>query len=118
MYEVIHFFTDLQDFGHAYKVGDSFPRPGVAASEARLKELSGSNNRQKTPLIRLVGGKEADASATEPQTEETAKAYTKTDINRLPKDELVRLATENGVEDAAELNGADLKRILIEKMGL
>ena len=53
-YKVIHYFTDLQDFNHPYKVGDSFPRLGMNVSEARLKELSSSNNRRKKPLIELV----------------------------------------------------------------
>lgn len=53
-YEVIHFFTDLLDNEHAYNVGDSFPRKGVEVTEERLKELSGPNNKQGTPLIKEV----------------------------------------------------------------
>ena len=52
MYKAIHYFTDLQDFNHPYDVGDIFPRPGVSVTEERLKELSGSNNKQKKPLIK------------------------------------------------------------------
>ena len=45
-YKVIHYFTDLQDFNHPYKVGDSFPRLGLKVSEDRLKELASKNNKQ------------------------------------------------------------------------
>lgn len=53
MYKVIKYFTDLQDNGHPYNVGDAFPRSGVSVTDARLAELAGSNNRQRTPLIKL-----------------------------------------------------------------
>lgn len=51
MYKVIKLFTDLQDNGHKYEVGDEYPRLGLKPSLARIAELSGSDNRQKTPLI-------------------------------------------------------------------
>ena len=51
MYKVIKLFTDLQDNGHRYEVGDEYPRLGLKPSLARIAELSGSNNRQKTPRI-------------------------------------------------------------------
>ena len=54
MYRVIKFFTDLQDNNHPYNVGDEFPRKGVAVTEARLAELAGKNNKQRTPLIQAV----------------------------------------------------------------
>ena len=53
-YKVIHYFEDLQDFNHPYKVGDTFPRLGMVVTEGRLKELSGSNNKQGKPLIKKV----------------------------------------------------------------
>jgi hypothetical protein len=54
MYKVIHFFTDLHDGGHAYNVGDDFPREGVSVTEGRLAELAGCNNLQRKPLIEEV----------------------------------------------------------------
>jgi hypothetical protein len=54
MYKVIKYFTDLKDKGHAYHPGDKFPRDGVEVSEERFEELSSSQNRQGTPLIRKV----------------------------------------------------------------
>lgn len=53
-YKVINFFTDLQDNNFAYEVGDTFPRKGLEVSEARIAELSGSDNLQKKPLIAAV----------------------------------------------------------------
>lgn len=51
MYRVIKFFTDLHDGNHPYNVGDSFPRKGIEVTDERLAELSGSSNKQGTPLI-------------------------------------------------------------------
>ncbi len=54
MYRVVKFFTDLQDGDHPYHVGETFPRDGVEVTEARIKELSGNENRQGVPLIENV----------------------------------------------------------------
>ena len=53
-YKVIMQFTDLQDGGHLYNVGDAFPREGHTVSEARLAELAGNNNRRSLPLIKKI----------------------------------------------------------------
>lgn len=44
--------------------------------------------------------------------------YTKTDIQRMSKDDLVSLAIKMGIVGAEEMSGADLKRELIEELGL
>lgn len=51
-YTVIKRFSDLQDGNHVYEIGDTFPREGVAVSPKRITELAGSENRQRTPLIK------------------------------------------------------------------
>lgn len=51
MYKVIKAFTDLHDDDYPYSVGDTFPRIGIKVTEKRLKELSGSGNKQGVPLI-------------------------------------------------------------------
>lgn len=51
MYRVIKFFTDLHDGDYPYNPGDPFPRQGIEVTEERLAELSGSSNKQGTPLI-------------------------------------------------------------------
>ena len=54
MYKVVKSFTDLQDNGYSYNVGDIFPHCGLEVSEMRFAELAGSDNRQGVPLIELV----------------------------------------------------------------
>lgn len=54
MYRVIKYFTDLQDNGHPYEKGDTFPRDGLEVSAERLAELSGKDNLRKEPLIEAV----------------------------------------------------------------
>lgn len=44
--------------------------------------------------------------------------YTKTEINRMSTADLKKLASENGIFNATEINGSDLKKMLIEKFGL
>ncbi len=52
MYRVIKDFTDLHDEDYPYSVGDVFPRYGIAVTKERINELSGSENKQGTPLIK------------------------------------------------------------------
>ena len=54
MFRVKKFFTDLQDNGYAYKVGDEFPHEGHTVSPKRLAELSGSKNKRGIPLIEEI----------------------------------------------------------------
>ena len=61
MYKVIKAFTDLHDNDYPYSVGDTFPRLGIKVSEKRLKELSGSDNKQGTPLIKWTADPVAEA---------------------------------------------------------
>lgn len=102
-YRVIHFFNDLQDGNFPYTVGDKYPRSGIAVNNARILELSGKDNKQGKALIEEV-------------VED--KQYTKSEINRLSTAELKALAKESGIADAEELNGGELKKILIEQFGL
>ena len=44
--------------------------------------------------------------------------YTKTDINRMTTAELQAFALEKGVDSADSMTGGDLKKVLIEKLGL
>lgn len=114
MFEVISFFTDLQDGDHRYNVGDVYPRSGLAVTEERYRELASSNNKQRRPLIRYVADKVAenvtpveDVAATEEATAEQ-KQYTKTDISRMNAEEAKLLAKELGIE-VGEKNASDLK---------
>ena len=50
-YRVVKVFADLQDNGRIYQVGENYPRPDFAVSDARLSELASSNNAVGVPLI-------------------------------------------------------------------
>ena len=63
MFKVIKHFTDLQDEGYAYSVGDEFPRTGKKVSKARLEELSSDKNKRHTPLIEEVAEETAEEPA-------------------------------------------------------
>ena len=60
MYKVIVYFTDLQDNGHPYHIGDAFPRKGVNVSKERLDELSSGRNKRKKPLIEFIAEKKTE----------------------------------------------------------
>lgn len=51
MYTVLITFGDMQDSGHIYHVGDSYPREGYTPEQARIDELSGSENAFGKPII-------------------------------------------------------------------
>ena len=108
MYKVLKYFTDLQDNGHPYNEGDIFPRDGLIVSESRLQELSSTKNRRKEVLIELV----------EEEVQEEPKPLTKTEINRMSVAELKELAVDNGIKNAEEMTGAELKKVLISKFDL
>lgn len=60
-YEVIKYFTDLQDNNKAYEVGDRFPKPyNKKISAERLAELLSSDNKQGTALIKKVDDTKAN----------------------------------------------------------
>lgn len=74
----------------------------------------------KYPHIVIKNGKWYAAGEEVPDTVPGNKpaGYTKTEINRMPTAELQSLAAQNGIKNAAEMSGVDLKAILIEKLGL
>lgn len=84
MYKVIKHFIDLHDNDYSYNEGDIFPHEGVDVSKERIEELTGSNNKQHTPLIELV--------------EETPDNVTDTDVDEKPP-EAGRKEPENKVPE-------------------
>lgn len=71
MYRVIKMFTDLQDKGYRYQVGDAYPRKGLTADKKRIEQLSSAKNRQKTALIEEVVEKVEKTSEKPKQTRKT-----------------------------------------------
>lgn len=49
---------------------------------------------------------------------EIKKVYTKTEINRMSTAELQNLSEVEGIENAFETSGGELKKLLIEHFGL
>lgn len=77
-YEVIKYFTDLQDNNRPYEVGDTYPRDGYEPSLERVAELSSSDNKQGTPLIKAVAERKKSAEKTVAEaTEEKPKTTRK-----------------------------------------
>lgn len=75
-YEVVRYFTDLQDNDYAYNVGDTFPRDGLEVSEERINELTSKDNKQGVVLIKPVEEKQAEAAPeakAEPEAEKKPK---------------------------------------------
>ena len=67
------------------------------------------------------GWKLADAEpikGTLEENETETKSYTKTEINRMPVDELRKVALETGVDGAETMTGAELKERLIATFDL
>lgn len=116
MYEVIRFFTDLQDNEYPYNPGDIFPREGMTVTEERLAELSGSENKQCTPLIKKI--QEDDGQYEPLPFPDEEQKYTKTEINRMNTTELQNLAASRGIEGAFDMTGTDLKKRLISDLNL
>lgn len=84
MYKVIKHFIDLHDNDHSYNEGDIFPREGVDASKERIEELTGSNNKQHTPLIELVEEDPENMADTD-TAEKPPKAGKKKSENKEPE---------------------------------
>ena len=74
MYKVIKYFTDLQDNGYAYHVGDTYPREGLAPSDERIESLLSGQNKRKAKFIEEV--KEEPQRAAK-RASETPKKSTK-----------------------------------------
>ena len=79
-------------------------------------------SRKSSPKAKTVETEtpQAEVEPTEETKEEQVEKppYTKSDINRMPVDELKKVATEIGIEGADEKTGGELKKLIIEKLGL
>ena len=121
VYKVIKSFTDIQDKNHAYEVGDVFPHDGRVISPDRIRALTTNANRRGTPLITVSGNakvvKEDEEEKKEESKTEDSK-YTKSDINRMPIAKLKEVATDNGIDGVDDKTGGELKKLIIEKLGL
>lgn len=117
-YKVIKSFIDLQDSEYKYHVGDDYPRMGLSVSQQRIDELSSNRNKLHIPLIEFVG--KSKDKVIEVTNKEVVKdnSFTKTEINRMSTAELKQLAVEQGIENAEEMTGGELKKTLIKHFNL
>ena len=90
--------------------------------EARyLASLKSSNAKRKQPKVETpkVELENDPVEVVEDDVkEESTSSYTKSDINRASTASLKEIATEVGIEDADEKTGGELKKLIIEKLGL
>ena len=81
-YKVVRDFTDLQDDGYIYRVGDVFPHGDDIVDNARLLELSTTANKRGMILIKAVmeeadqedAAEEAEETEIQPESEENEEA--------------------------------------------
>ena len=112
-YVVVRGFSDKNDNGRKYAVGDRYPYRGFA-SKARIEELSTSNNLRGKVMIALKEEPQIDVS----QIIVEDKPLTKKEINSMKVETLKAVAAEKGIEDASNMSGSQLKKALIEKLEL
>ena len=73
-YEVLEYFTDLQDNDYEYKVGDVYPHEGYTPTDNRINELASAKNFRKHPIIKAIPEKtEPDEIVETSAVEETAE---------------------------------------------
>ena len=91
-YKVVNLFTDLQDNGYAYHVGDTFPHDGMIVSEKRLSELSSTKNRRGIVLIEKIA--ESDSVESADMSSENTEEGAKKPVKRSGKKEKVNKDAE------------------------
>ncbi|WP_404476862.1 Rho termination factor N-terminal domain-containing protein [Staphylococcus pseudoxylosus] len=90
MYEVIKYFTDLQDNDYEYNVGDIFPRKRLRVTDERLRELSTDENRQRVPLIKPISEAKDFSSMKVSELKEVAKKQDIDGYSDMKKVELIK----------------------------
>lgn len=88
-YEVIKYFTDLQDNDYEYNVGYTFPREGLKVSAERLESLSTDKNRQGVPLIKPISEAKDFSSMKVAELKEEAKNQGVEGYSDMKKAELI-----------------------------
>ena len=78
MYESITTWRDLED-NHLYRTGEKFPHDGREISEARIAELSGTQNKAGFALIRPCATPSEETSVEAPaEPKKTTRGRKKT----------------------------------------
>jgi hypothetical protein len=125
-------FADIYDNYHDYFVGDAFPHDGRWIDPSRLNALLTNANALGKPLIKnaeeVAIKSDKKVVKNEPKkdivTDESEngtnedKPYTKSEINRSNLAALKQIASEVGIDGADDKTGGELKKLIIEKLGL
>lgn len=69
-------------------------------------------------MIQYVDDEDFSQYMNPPENVTGEKSYTKTEIKRMSTADLKKLAKELDIEEADTYTGADLKKLLIDKLGL
>lgn len=81
-YLAIKSFTDAQDNGYKYHVGDKYPHDGYTPTAERIEELATDKNRRRCPMIEAV---KDEAEKVETEKVETPKAEKKAPVKKVDK---------------------------------
>lgn len=81
-YLAVKSFTDAQDNGYKYHVGDKYPHDGYTPTAERIEELATDKNRRRCPMIEAV---KDEAEKVETEKEETPKAEKKAPVKKVDK---------------------------------
>lgn len=105
-----------------YKAGENVPNDveEVSEAETEAEEVAEMQNIDATSPVDDVVNEEVVNLPTE-EVDEPTKAnltVTKTDVNRMLIADLKKFAKKNGIKNADAKSGAELKKELINKLGL
>lgn len=73
MYIVLKNFTDLEDKGHRYLMGEEYPRKGYEPTEERIQALLSKDNKACMKLIQEVKAPKSEAKAEPKEEKKPAK---------------------------------------------
>lgn len=96
---------------HGMKVGEVFEDGGLYYEVQSVLPNSGY-------ISKMIDEPKSKDKVLETKDKVEEVKYSKTDINRMPKDKLVELAKENRIEVDEDTSGMALKKALIEKFNL
>lgn len=98
--------------GILYEIGQDVPtEENKAVEKANAKPQAVAKKEAVDDFSQYMNEPEIKEESTEVK-------YTKTEINRMSTAELKEVAKLNGVNDADDMTGGELKKVLIEKFGL
>ncbi|MBN8236836.1 hypothetical protein JF544_16380 [Halobacillus kuroshimensis] len=69
-YKVINEFTDTENKGHHYKIGDDYPAGGKRPTAKRIKELSEEHPKYKRAFIEKVDEEKEKTSKAKPSSKQ------------------------------------------------